>query len=449
MNDENNGQSALQLFRRTPHPAAHAVLGGIVLTMVSLVGWAALSEVDVVTVAPGTVIPQSKSKPVQAAARGIVSEVRVAEGDRVLAGDALVELDPQDARNGLNQLAERYRTERNGWLINRAYLNAMDSNQLHRQSVAVLARKELGALIESVDYEYAIALQQRLEARLAAYRHRLQAEHAKQAALAREQRALESRLKFVEFDVPRAKESLASYLDLYEQQLVSRERYLRAEREHAERVQRLEAMRAEQQGLLEQQRELEQSLHSYIAAEHAGAAEAAARHEAAFRELELQMQQSRLQLNRLTVRAPIDGVVQQVAVRGPGMVVERGEVLMLIVPEHAVLEVDASIANRDIGFVREGQLSAVKIDAYRFTRYGFVEGTVRTVSAEAIAGREGTPRYAARIALDVPALEAGGQSLALAPGMAVSVEIATGQRTVLDYFLSPVRAAMHQSIRER
>jgi len=450
MNTSNHdAESAVGLYRRAPHPAAHAVVAGIVLMFVTLVGWAALSEIDIVAIAPGTVIPQSRSKPVQAATNGVVAVIAVADGDRVEAGALLVALDEHDTRAELKRLSQNYRAARNEWLLNTAFLHALDSDLLTRQSTGVLARRSLASLLASSDHEYAVELQQRLAQRISAYRHELEALHARHAATQREARALDARREFLVFDVPRAEESLASYEHLMQQQLVSRERYLRAEREHQERVQNLHALNAEHDELLEKLNELDASLKAYSAKERQQASDAAVRYESEFRNIELQMEQIRQELERLTVRAPIAGEVQQVNIRGPGAVVNRGDVLMMIVPAGALLEVEAHIANRDIGFIQSGQTAAVKVDAFRFTKYGYATGLVRTVSAESVDDGRGGHRYPARIALASPFIESGGHEYALQPGMRVNVEIRTGRRQILDYFLSPIRATAHQSIRER
>jgi hemolysin D len=176
---------------------------------------------------------------------------------------------------------------------------------------------------------------------------------------------------------------------------------------------------------------------------------------------------SRTQFQRLT--APIDGVVQQLAVHTLGGVVTPAQQLLVIVPKAEPLEVEAWVENKDIGFVHVGQQAEIKVAAFPFTRYGTIPALVRTLSHDAVAPeKDGTmpaPRrtlspdagqpehgalvYAARVSLERTAIQVEGTPVALSPGMAVTVEIKTGTRRLLEYFLSPVLQAGQESVRER
>jgi hemolysin D len=172
----------------------------------------------------------------------------------------------------------------------------------------------------------------------------------------------------------------------------------------------------------------------------------------------------RAKLERLT--APVSGVVQQLAVHTEGGVVTPAERLMLIVPDNAKLEVEAMLTNRDVGFVHPGQAAQVKVDTFDFTRYGLLHGTVSRVSPDAVIGDSGDMKpadggpgsnapqpqalnYAVRIAVDRTHMEVGDTSVDLRPGMAVTVDIKTGRRSVISYLLSPLLRRGHQSLHER
>ncbi len=123
--------------------------------------------------------------------------------------------------------------------------------------------------------------------------------------------------------------------------------------------------------------------------------------------------------------------------------------LMVIVPQDHPLEIEAWIDNKDIGFVHIEQPAAVKVAAFPFTRYGTLPASIVTVSHDAVPLDKGGLAYAARVALEQTAIMVEGQPVALSPGMAVSVEIKTGTRRLLEYFLSPLLQATHESARER
>jgi hemolysin D len=178
--------------------------------------------------------------------------------------------------------------------------------------------------------------------------------------------------------------------------------------------------------------------------------------------------EQRTSLQKLT--APVEGVVQQLAIHTIGGVVTPAQALMLIVPAETRLEIEAMISNRDIGFVEVGQNAAIKVDTFNFTRYGLLHGKVLTVSHDAITRDKPQERlvdkpqgaetsssepkgqeliYAARVSLDRTQMEVEDKRVNLSPGMAVTVEIKTGLRSIISYLLSPLVRYKHESLRER
>jgi hemolysin D len=162
--------------------------------------------------------------------------------------------------------------------------------------------------------------------------------------------------------------------------------------------------------------------------------------------------------------------VQQVAIHTIGGVVTPAQALLAVVPDESRLEIEAMVSNRDIGFVRPGQWVEIKVDTFPFTRYGLLHGRVLSVSQDAIvrdkpleatanktAGTElgsSEPKgqdlvYAARISLDRTQMQIEGNVVNLSPGMAVTVEVKTGSRTVISYLFSPLIRYRQESLRER
>jgi hemolysin D len=178
--------------------------------------------------------------------------------------------------------------------------------------------------------------------------------------------------------------------------------------------------------------------------------------------------EQRTRLQRLS--APVDGVVQQLAVHTVGGVVTPAQPLLTVVPADSRLEIEAMVSNRDIGFVHSGQPAEIKIDTFNFTRYGLLHGKVLSVSPDAIirdrpangAGDGETAartdssepkgqelNYSARVSLDRTQMRIDDRMVNLAPGMAVTVEVGTGSRTILSYLLSPLARYGRDALRER
>ena len=179
-------------------------------------------------------------------------------------------------------------------------------------------------------------------------------------------------------------------------------------------------------------------------------------------------------LARTKLIAPIDGVVQQTAVTTVGQVVTTGQQLAVITPNGGKLQVEALLANLDIGFVKLGQPAVVKIDAFPFTRFGVLHGKVIKIAPSAVAEQEAKralanaaasanaaqlPSTAAgqsesfvfpvTIALDETVMKIDNAIIPLTPGMTVTVEIKTDSRRVIDYLLSPLAKIASEAAKER
>jgi hemolysin D len=156
------------------------------------------------------------------------------------------------------------------------------------------------------------------------------------------------------------------------------------------------------------------------------------------------------QRERLTqLTAPVDGVIQQLAIYSSGGVVTAAQPLMIVVPDSAQVTADVNIANLDIGFVNVGQIAAVKLETFPYTKYGAVPATVSIVTADAVTDEKKGSYYPATLTLSQKTMNIDGKQVSLSPGMNVTAEIKTGQRRVIEYLLSPIQRAGSESLRER
>ncbi|MEJ7928301.1 HlyD family efflux transporter periplasmic adaptor subunit [Sphingobium sp. AN641] len=168
--------------------------------------------------------------------------------------------------------------------------------------------------------------------------------------------------------------------------------------------------------------------------------------DARLREEELTKSRQRSSLQRLV--APADGTITQLAVHTIGGVVEATKPIMVVVPRGGTLVAEVKILNRDVGFVKEGQPVALKLEAFPFTRYGSVSGIVESVGSDAVEDEKLGLVYPARIRLaSKPQLEGGDAVLGV--GMPATADIGTGHRNILSYLLSPIDKARKEAGRER
>ena len=147
--------------------------------------------------------------------------------------------------------------------------------------------------------------------------------------------------------------------------------------------------------------------------------------------------------------SPIDGVVQQLAVHTVGGVVTPAQQLLIVVPRDHPLEVEAQVENKDVGFVKEGQPVEIKVETFQFTLYGTIPGHVLTVSNDAAPIEKVGLVYPIRVSMDRSVIHVEGKQVNLSPGMAVTVEMKTGQRRIIEYLLSPLLRSAQESLRER
>ena len=132
-----------------------------------------------------------------------------------------------------------------------------------------------------------------------------------------------------------------------------------------------------------------------------------------------------------------------------GGVVTAAQPLMIVVPKQDKLEVNAMISNQEIGFIHQGQEATIKVEAFPYTRYGYLTGRVKSISFDAIENEKVGLVFSAIIELDKDYLVIDNHKVNLTAGMTVNAEIKTGRRSVMSYLLSPLQSTVSESFRER
>jgi hemolysin D len=397
--------------------------------------WAWLSRIEILANAPGKVVVVGQNKSIQSLVPGVVSELWVEEGERVLAGQPLLTLDATIADAELRQLQDTgQRLVQDEWRL-RALLHA--------------ARNELGSPVQTAPQG---ALNEDTQTRLAA---EWLAFKAALAALANEQQQQRSRLAATARETRAEQQSLALLVEetralasLQARGVVPRVQYLQRERDRLALVQSLAALDG-------QRGEAQAALAGLNARRQATRAEFTRRWQgelAALEERLLALQaaviKARTQRDRLTLYAPVAGRVQALALHASGAVVNPAEALMQIVPEDGPLTIEALVENRDRGFIQRGQPVRIKVDAFNFTRYGTLQGVVREIAADAQTGPDRALRFVVTIRPDDETLSVDGRPQRVTPGMSVTVDFELGTRRVLDFLLSPLRRYRAESGRE-
>jgi HlyD family secretion protein len=431
----------IRVEHEAPSPLPRAVLHGLLMLVVIMLGWAYFGRLDIVAVTQGKLIPQSFLKIVQPAEAGIVREILVAEGASVSEGDVLVRMDTQLSNADVQALQAELARKR-------LQLRRIDAEL----AGATLARAtddppELAAQVEA-----------QLKARRQAYLDTLGAEQAQRARAAHD---LASALEVVEKltqTTPIFREQEKAWDQLAREGFAGRLLVLDRQRSRIEAEQELKAQTRNIDGLkatiAQADKRIAQIQSNYRQQLHNERADVEAQYDKLRQDWAKQQHRHAL----LELRAPQSGVVKDLATHTPGTVLAPGTIVLTLVPQNEPLLAEVWVANADAGFVHAGQKARVKLATYPFQKYGMLDGLVRQVSADAqdknppADGAAKPPSelaYRALVEIESDYLEAEGRRLKLVAGMLVSAEVHIGRRSVLEYLLSPVQKVATEAGRER
>lgn len=442
--------AALEIMEKPASPGLRWLLL-ILCGLFSLaVIWAVLGKIDVVAVASGKVVPTSNVKIVQPMEIGSVRAIHVRNGQHVVKGQLLVELDPtlagaDEAQAGQGLLSANIVKARNDALL--AYLKGHSARFLAPSGTPAAVASTQGQFVRTSIAEYE------------AQRASLIQQRAEQAA---ELASAEAEISKLQQTLPLVDKQLAARKELADRGYFSKLKMLEYEQLRVEHIQDI----AVRQAAAAKARAAMGALDAELAKLREGFAKGAvtelseATDKSSLATEELRKSVRRREFQKL--RASVSGTVQQLAVSTVGGVVQPAQPLMVIVPDGSAVEVEAQILNKDIGFVREGQPVRVKLEAFPFTDYGLIEGVVGTISRDAIdQNQQGAMRdeknrpiqpglvYAARIRLNQRTIKVAGRDRPIGPGLAVQAEIKTGERRIIQYLLSPITQSLDEAGRER
>jgi membrane fusion protein, hemolysin D len=447
--------AALEIAETPPSPVGRAIGATIIAIFCFALIWATFGKVDIVATATGKIVPSGRTKLVQPFEAGVVRAIHVHDGQRVKAGETLIELDPT--------------------------MTAAEQDHLKGDLIAVqLDVARLKAALSDGDDPLAAfhppggATPEQLEMQRQFLISQTSEQRAKLSELDRqtsqkdaERQTVAANIAKLQATIPLLQERVDTRKYLTDKGLASKMTYLSEDQD----------LVGQQQDLAIQQskmNEAEAALATLKETRQRTAAElrrttydelAKAEQKAAGIAQDVIKAERRTNLQELT--APVDGVVQQLAVHTIGGVVTPAQPLAVIVPLDSHLEIEATLANDDIGFVHEGQDVEIKVHTFNFTRYGLLHGRVLSVSSDAIQrdGSDGKSRgqdakegdqqqgqdlvYAARISLDQRQMKVGDRFVDLGPGMAVTAEVKTGSRRIIGYLFSPIVSYEHDMLRER
>ena len=448
---------AIEIIETPISPAGRTTIRIIVALVTTAFLWAGFGKIDVIATAPGRIIPSGKVKMVQPLEIGVVKTILVSDGQPVQAGDVLVELD------ATVNAADRQRIARD-----------LQQAELDVARLTALAAGKADSFVapQGADAVLSEAAWRQLVAELQQRKAKLWGLDGQIAGKLAERDQANANIVKLDASMPFIQQRVQVYEKLQANQFVSKIAYLDAQQawsdaknNRAIAAHQLEAAKAAIEALSESRVEAEADFRRQTLDELAKVRQKAAElrqdHVKAVQRTDLQV-----------LRAPVNGSVEQLTVHTVGGVVTPAQALMVIVPEGSKLEVEAMLPNREAGFVRAGQEVEVKVEAFTYTRYGLLPGRVEGVSRDALHSEKDQPAsqqrspesadptgaaaaanpatsYVARISLKDTKIETEQGTKTLEPGMAVTAEIKTGQRRVIEYLFSPLLRYAHEALKER
>jgi hemolysin D len=432
--------AALALQEQPVHPTPRYILRTLIGFSALALLWACVGEIDVVATASGKIVPSGKSKVIQPHEVAVVKAIHVHDGQTVKAGQLLVELDADITRADV----ARTRSDLLAAQVDVARATALlDAIEQHGEPAS------LASLLPAASADQQFAAQRWLDGQYQELRSQLDQGDAQIEQQAAEIEASQATVASLKKRLPVTRQLAADYQELLTIGAVGKHAWLEKDAARMDLERELRVQQARVRELLAAKNEAERRQNSVLAQTRRSMLDL--QHEAeqkvAALGQELKKAEQRDKLMRLT--APVEGTVQQLAIHTVGGVVTEAQPLMVIVPSDQPVEVEAMLENKDIGFVRAGQAVEVKVETFNFTKYGVVDGTVLSISNDAIEDEKRGLLYSTRIQLKNNHIQVGGQSVALSPGMSVKAEVKTDKRKVIDYFLSPLKEYADESLGER
>lgn len=410
----------IEIEQTPPSPLGRMVLWGSMAFLSVMLIWSCLGEIDVVAVAEGKVIPSQRVKAIQSLETAVVKSILVKDGDFVKAGDDLLILDDGLTRPDLDSLTQQGLDLEARLLALTALLKAVDVQALDEGALSVIKdpltqSKHLSLMKE----QWTLYLSGLGELRNQTERFR------------QDMKTAQANIDRISQTMPMVNKRSEALRKLLSKQMVSEMEYLDAEERRITLQQEAVAERARYESVSASMRQSIESSDKLTAETRTRFAEEFNNLKTRLETTGYERDKANTRNNLRVLKAPVSGYVQGLVAFTEGGVAKEAETLMNIIPEDGGVEVEAYISNKDVGFVREGQVAKVKLDAFDFTRYGTVSGVVIEVADDAVFDERNGLLFKAKIKLHRGSITVNMREMKIIPGMSVSVGLPLERRSVI------------------
>ncbi|MGR3273843.1 HlyD family efflux transporter periplasmic adaptor subunit [Acaryochloris marina NIES-2412] len=457
---------------------SRAIIWGIVGAASAALAWACLFQIEEAIPATGQLEPQGAVKPIQSPVTGVVTEIKVDEGQLVKAGDPLIFLNAKGTNSEIKSLEDQLEQLRE---VNKYYRQQLEGNSAAplpdvinvelinatRDRRALVAENKLfRAQLNGAKNAKAFSPeeQQRLKSGLLQGSSSVAAAQARVMQGEKQLRQIEVQLEQTKIQLASAQQTLSLNQEIvkdieeaHKKGAIARVQFKRQEDEVQSGQAEVSRLQQEQIRLLRQMEQIGQEkvqsqaqalntvatnqrdLLDRIAANEKQITEidsqltkAVVDNKRAIADLNSRLTQAQLTREYQVLKAPVDGLVFDLQPSGPGFVVNASEPILKIVPSDS-LKAKVYITNKDIGFIQTGMPVDVRVDSFNFSEFGDIEGTIESIGSDALPPTEVRQFYSfpAMVQLDSQTLEAKGRNLDLQSGMSVSVNIKVRKRPII------------------
>ena len=431
--------AALEIVETPPSPLGRVVIWLIVALLAIAITWSYFGKIDVIAVGQGKVIPEGNVKTIQPANGGVISAIKVSEGEHVKKGQLLVELDTALATVDVNSVETSLATAKLERDVLKKVLAGEDVTELVRTANVPQDTKDGLQELAKSQGSVARVRRQFLSVSISQARSQLAIEQQNLQTIQSNLQAAQYHQQTLEIEIPFTTGPQQSVLQAELQQVNGQVMDLQS------------ALMTQKQRVAQAQAGVNEARanQSRFEAENASSTLTdVVDQDKQIAQLEDNLAKAKKSVELMHITSPVDGTILSLASNTIGGVVTIAEPLIVIVPEGTPLVVEASLQNRDVGFVRKGQKVAIKIDTYSFQRYGYLRGTVRSVSPDSFDDQKHGSVYKMKITLDGNKTSKDNV-IQVSPGMSVVSEITTDKRRIIEFFFDPFVTHVDNSLKMR
>ncbi|MFM2663461.1 Hemolysin secretion protein D, chromosomal [Vibrio mediterranei] len=406
----------------------------IALCVIAFGTWSAVTQVDEIAKAKGTVVPEGERQIIQSDIGGKLKTISVAEGDMVEEGQVLVEFDATFQTTALEELKAQ-----------QASLNLT----IERLSSLIDEREPDFDLYQSQYPELVAQQRAQRSAQVALYYQKRIVLEKEAEQIAEQLRSTEKAIPAYERQLSASKQELSILQKGQKSGNISRLRVLEMQQKVASIEQQIEEARGKKALLIKQADSNDEKISQLLAEAKVEVADQRSKAASELSALEARVRSGEAKLTNTVLTSPLQGLVQSIPSTKVGAVIQPGGTVVEIVPIGGTADFKAQLSPRDIGFVNEGQSARVKIDAYDYSRFGALKGIVESISPTTSKDEKGNIFYEVTIAVEKPYFRDDPEKFALLPGMTGEVDITTGEKTVFQYLWKPIFTNISRAFGER